>query len=112
MKNLVTLLLAVILFAACTKKEEGAGTTPCLDGTIHFVNSSVNPYNIEIDNKPVSEIAKYSMLDHTVFNGTYYIKATQVSGFKVTPTVREYYVTIKGCDTISVVIPKAPHDSM
>jgi|GEM_PF-5458898 len=108
MKNLVILLSAVVLFVGCTT---GESKIPCQEGTLHFINNSVNPYKIEIDNKPSTDIAKFSTLDQTVFNGSYYVKCTQISGYKVNPVVKEYHVTVD-CDVITISIPLSPHDSI
>ncbi|MCB0697782.1 MAG: hypothetical protein KDC07_10480 [Chitinophagaceae bacterium] len=110
MKNIFTLLFAALFFVGCTKNTTTEDA--CKDGKIHFVNKSANPYNITIDNMEEPTIAGRTETEKTVFKGSYYIVATQASGYKVNPVVKEYHITVKGCDVVEVLIPVSPYDSV
>lgn len=105
-KYILLMMLAVAAFVGCKKEETNSTTAPCQKGTLQLVNKSEFAYDFEVDNKQIGQVAGKKNIDHSLSNGTYLVKIIQFNGFAVNPAVHEHYITIKGCETSIIEIPK------
>lgn len=99
-------LFSLLLAVGCTKTE--TKTDSCAMGTIKFINNSVYPYSLYLNDKLVKTQEKQSTYDHSGFTGHYAIKIVQDTGYVATPYTKEYSVDLGGCETETIVIPKQP----
>ncbi|MBW7914922.1 MAG: hypothetical protein H3C54_14745 [Taibaiella sp.] len=99
-------LFSLLLAVGCTKTE--TKTDSCAMGTIKFINNSVYPYSLYLNDKLVKTQEKQSTYDHSGFTGHYAIKIVQDTGYVATPYTKEYSVDLGGCETETIVITKQP----
>lgn len=100
MKKLISpLLLIVTLFTNCEKEPE------CTTGTVRFTCTSANPYDVFIDGKYEFQIPGNSFTERDLPEGNRQLKAVQVSGYLVYPTIKEYTMSVFGCQEHEWIFP-------
>jgi hypothetical protein len=97
----ITLLTCSIL--ACSKEDE---ITPDNRGTIRYTNQSYNPYYIYFDGQSVGTVPARSGYDKTdAKEGIHSVKAVQVSGYVLYPTVVESNVSVTKDKSVIFLFP-------
>lgn len=109
MKKPLFLIYSLVLFSvfSCTKEE--AEKLECETENIGYITitcTSDNPYNVYIDGVFEFQLPGNTFRDdYEVSAGTHTLKAEQVSGYILYPTIREITVSISHCDKRSWVFP-------
>ena len=88
--------LSLALLAGCTKNDTG---------TVRFSNSSSNPYELFINGESKGEFAGGSWRNFDLDAGTYNLKAEQISGFILFPTVKNGEIVVSGGDFLEWSFP-------
>lgn len=74
-------------------------------GEVTFVNRSSNPYRIAVNGTDVVDIPGGRQATYYLRAGSQALRATQISGFVVFPTVVNQNVNVTNCGTFSFVFP-------
>lgn len=90
------LLFSVALLASCTKDDTG---------TVRFSNNSSNPYELFINGESKGEFGGLTWRNFDLDAGSYTLKATQVSGYILFPTVKEGQITLKAGESLEWSFP-------
>jgi len=103
MKRLMPLFLALFVLSAlgCEKEEN----PDCLTGFVRFTNNSSNPYELYINNQYETQIRGNSSMNLSLDQGSYQVKAVQVSGYLIYPTVKTATINVFGCQEGQWVFP-------
>lgn len=105
MRHFTYLLVALALITAgCTKSDSNTATVDT--GSIRFTNTSSNPYEIFLDgaDKGAQPGGTYSTITNVTV-GSHTVKASQNSGYIISPTVRNGTLTVTKGQEISFVFP-------
>lgn len=105
-KYILLLMLAVTAFVGCKKDENNSPVAPCQKGTIQVVNQSEFHFDVWSDNKQVGQVTGKKTLEFELSNGSYFIQLIQFNGYVVAPKMHEQTVTVEGCKTVVLTIPK------
>lgn len=102
MKRLLLIAITAIAFTGCTKDDKNTGTSGGSDmGTIQFINNSNNPYRVYLNNNEIAEQKGNTSFSKSVSTGFYKVTVSQVSGYLVYPTVKNYEFNVaKGANEI------------
>jgi hypothetical protein len=92
------LFCGVVLTIGCSKDEFGSGS-------VKFINKSANPYNLSINGASKGEISGGSFKVIELDAGTYSLKAEQVSGYILYPTVKDGEITVRRDDFLEWSFP-------
>jgi len=92
--------IAATALTACTKDSK-----TCIDGDVRFTCTSDNPYRYYIDGVLTGTLNGHTFADHKLSKGTHNLKAEQVSGYVLYPTVRELTISVQGCDSKEFIFP-------
>ena len=104
MKNLILFVIVGLFMCACIKTEvepEPIITT----GTIRFISTSNNPYNLYINNIYKTQIPGQSSREYTLEQGFYTYSLQQASGYILTPTIKSGSVNVIPEINYNVVFP-------
>lgn len=104
MKRLLTIALAMLIFSSCDKDE----TTPgggCSKGKLRYSNRSSNPYRIFLDGQYKADLNGGNFIEYDVNKGSHSVKAEQISGYAIYPTIRESSFFLDGCDSKEFLFP-------
>lgn len=106
MKRLFPLIAVLVITASCQKDEttEPKGIS-CDTGNINFINNSSNPYYIYINDDYKGAQNGGTSFKETLSKGRYRVSVEQKSGYVLYPTILEYDVELKGCDTKVISYP-------
>lgn len=101
MKKVTTLFLfiAVLAFVGCEKEST------CTTGTVRFTSTSTNPYNLYIDGVFKKQIPGNTFSEFDLTEGSHQVKAEQVSGFVLFPTIKEGTISVFGCKELEWIFP-------
>lgn len=92
------LICCISLATGCSKDEFGTGS-------VKFINKSTNPYKLSINGASKGEISGGSSRIFDLDAGTYALKAEQVSGYILYPTVKEGQITVRRDDILEWSFP-------
>jgi hypothetical protein len=92
------LLCSLALALGCSKDEFGTGS-------VKFINKSTNPYKLSINGASKGEISGNSSKIIDLDVGTYTLKAEQVSGYILFPTVKDGEITVRRNDFLEWSFP-------
>jgi len=100
-------ILTLFIISSCTK--ESAEKLECESENIGYItitNTSDNPYNVYVNGTYVFRLQGNTFEDdYEVSVGTHTLKAEQVSGYLIYPTIRETTTIIVQCEKQSWVFP-------
>lgn len=116
MKKYIIIAAMLPLFASCDKLDTKPSNTttqqpsepepdPCPTGKVVMVNNSSNPYDIFVNGAKDTQQPGKSKGTLTLAKGNYVIKVQQVSGYIAYPTVKEYNISLSGCDEKTISYP-------
>jgi len=109
MNRFISLFAAVLLFliASCTKED--AEKLECETENIGYVtitSTSDNPYDVYVDGSFEFRLQGNTFVDdYELSAGTHTLKAEQVSGYLIYPTIKEVTISMSHCDKKSWVFP-------
>lgn len=95
------LLLALVSLVglSCNNEDD------CMTGTVRFINTSDNPYNLYIDDQFQLRIEGNSSEVLDLLEGESKGRVEQVSGFVLFPTILERNLVVFGCQEEEWVFP-------
>ncbi len=103
MKKLILISLAALILDGCKKSDSVAPGTP---GRIRYSNNSDDNYEAFFQGYSLGVISKRSYkIKDSVLAGTYHIKAVQLDGYILWPTVWDDNVTILDGQEYEVKLP-------
>jgi len=102
MKKILLLLAATATLAACEKDSKNSS---CATGKIRITNTSKNPYNVYVNGNYKTQMQGGTFSEYDYPKGHYAMKAEQVSGYVLYPTVATATIDISGCDSKEFVFP-------
>jgi hypothetical protein len=97
---LAFLFIALFLVSSC-KKE----VINCPNGKLRISSYSTNPYNIYIDGTFKVKLLGNTFVEYDLPQGEYTLKAEQVSGYLLFPTIKSEKVSIFGCKDTQWIFP-------
>jgi hypothetical protein len=92
------LFFSALLAVECSKDEFGSGS-------VKFINKSANPYKLSINGASKGEISGGSSKIIELDVGTYALKAEQVSGYILYPTIKNGEITVRRGDFLEWSFP-------
>lgn len=108
MKKATIVFFCLAPFITSCSKDDNNTTSPsggCSQGTIRFSNNSANPYMISIDGIAKGSINGKSFVNVNIDKGFHTLKAEQISGYVLYPTIVNGTTTLAGCDQKEFVFP-------
>lgn len=101
------LICIVVTLFSCSKEDAERLECETEDiGYVTITNTSDNPYDVYLDGGFVFRLSGNTFTDSYELNaGSHVLKAEQVSGYVIYPTIRETTVFINYCDKKSWVFP-------
>lgn len=91
--------LSTLLSTSCNQEDD------CFMGTVRFTNTSNNPYRIYLNGDYEMQLPGNTFTEIELIEGSYNLKAEQVSGYILYPTVKQTELHIFGCDEKEWVFP-------
>lgn len=91
-----SLIFTIALLMGCTKDETG---------TVRFKNNSSNPYELFINGESKGEFSGGTWRNFYLDPGVYTLKAEQVSGFVLFPTVKNGQITVESGESLEWSFP-------
>ena len=103
MKKIIYLsfLLFTFLFISSCKKD----IIVCPTGKIRISSNSTNPYNIYINGAFKVKLEGNKSVDYDLPEGEYTLKAEQISGYLLYPTIKTEKISIFGCKEVQWIFP-------
>jgi len=100
-------MLLAITFYGCEKESNNNDDANpiCTSGELTISNSSSNPYSIKVNGLYKAIVQGGSVNEFSINVGFHSLKAEQVSGYVLYPTIVESTVTIEGCEKYAWQIP-------
>jgi len=111
MKNLILLTLLSLSILSCKKDDDDANspsvpTCQTLNTCkINFISNSSNPYNVYVNNVFKFQLAGNTSKEIEVTSLTPTLKAVQVSGYILLPTIKEEQVLVESCKSYFWTLP-------
>jgi len=96
---IIALVVSSFLTASCDNEEE------CLAATVRFTNTSMNPYDLYIDDAYTLRISGSTFQEFDLLEGQHEARVEQVSGFILFPTIVENTLNVFGCQESEWVFP-------
>lgn len=102
MKKIALLAALALSLGSCSKNDISNSTT---SGKIRFSNTSDNPYEIFISGSSQGTLSGNKFKSFVKDKGPYTLKAKQLSGYVLYPTVRELDIDLEAGKEIEFVFP-------
>ena len=96
---LFSFLISILLLIGCSIEDFES------TGTVRFSNNSSNPYILYINGQSKGEYSGGSWRNVDLEEGTYTLKAEQVSGFLLFPTVKNGQIKVDAGDYLEWAFP-------